>query len=140
MNHRRCRPEAVAGTHQRHGFERLCCMTARQAPQGTVYLLCFGDHPYRHAKHYLGFTTDLDARLAAHAAGRGARLLEVITAAGITFTLARTWQGTRSLERKLKNQHNSCRLCPICQAARRAAPAPPGGHAQRPGVSPRPSQ
>ncbi|MDQ6616059.1 MAG: endonuclease [Actinomycetota bacterium] len=99
-----------------------------QGPQGTVYLLCFQDS-YRHAHHYLGFTTDLDARLAAHAAGRGARLLEVITTAGIGFTLVRTWQGTRSLERQLKNRHNSSRLCPICQAARRAGRTRPAGAA-----------
>ncbi|MBB5085041.1 putative GIY-YIG superfamily endonuclease [Nonomuraea endophytica] len=31
---------------------------------GTVYLLHFAQ-PYRHARHYLGWTTDLQARLAA---------------------------------------------------------------------------
>ena len=92
-----------------------------RGPQGTVYLLHF-DRPYRHAHHYLGFTTDLNSRLADHASGRGARLMEVITAAGIGFTLARTWQGTRGLERQLKNRHNSSHLCPICRAAKRAAP------------------
>ncbi len=39
---------------------------------------------------------DLPARLEAHGAGRGARLMEVIKAAGIGFTLARTWPGTKS--------------------------------------------
>jgi len=80
---------------------------------GTVYLIHF-DKPYRHARHYLGYTGDLDARLAAHARGRGARLMEVITKAGITWQLARTWEGARSLERRLKRQKNSPRLCPIC--------------------------
>lgn len=93
---------------------------ASRGPQGTVYLLHF-QRPYRHARHYLGITTDLNARLADHAAGRGARLMEVISAAGIGFTLARTWQGTRALERQLKNRHNSGRLCPICRAEQRAA-------------------
>ena len=92
-----------------------------ERPQGaTVYLLHF-ERPYHHAKHYLHVTSDLAGRLADHAAGRGARLMEVITAAGIGFTLARTWDGTRRLERQLKNRHNSCRLCPICRAAKRAA-------------------
>jgi hypothetical protein len=50
--------------------------------------------------------------------------MEVISAAGIGFTLARTWQGTRALERQLKNRHNSGRLCPICRAEQRAAPRP----------------
>lgn len=79
----------------------------------TVYLLHF-DIPYKHAKHYLGYTRNLDLRIEAHRKGNGAHLIKVISQAGITFTLARTWQGNRSLERKLKNQHNSPRLCPIC--------------------------
>lgn len=80
---------------------------------GTVYLLHF-DRPYRHARHYRGWTTDLDARLAEHAAGRGARLVAVIAAAGIGFTLARTWPGTRSRERQLKRQGGAARNCPLC--------------------------
>jgi predicted GIY-YIG superfamily endonuclease len=39
-----------------------------------VYLVHFSE-PYRHAGHYTGWTADLDARLAEHNAGRGARLL-----------------------------------------------------------------
>ena len=88
---------------------------------GIVYLLCFSA-PYRHARHYLGFATDLEARLAEHRAGRGARLIQVITAAGIDFTVARTWEGDRSLERRLKNGHNTpARLCPRCKERSRSA-------------------
>ncbi len=79
----------------------------------TVYLIHF-DKPYRHAQHYLGYTNDLDARLAAHASGNGARLMEVVANAGITWRLAQTWAGGRELERRLKRQKNSPRLCPIC--------------------------
>jgi predicted GIY-YIG superfamily endonuclease len=79
----------------------------------TIYLLHFSE-PYRHAKHYIGFTKDLPARLEAHASGKGARLLEVITDAGLTFKLARTWQGTRKTERSLKNRKAAPRLCPLC--------------------------
>ncbi len=54
-------------------------------------------------------------RLGEHAAGRGARLVEVITQAGISFRLARTWPGvTRARERQLKNQGGASRRCPIC--------------------------
>ncbi len=60
---------------------------------GTVYLLHF-QRPYRHARHYLGWASDLPARLAEHAAGRGARLLAVIQAAGIGWTLASPHPGT----------------------------------------------
>ena len=41
---------------------------------GTVYLLHF-DQPYKHARHYVGWTArNVRCRLAEHAAGRGARL------------------------------------------------------------------
>jgi len=79
-----------------------------------VYLLHF-DRPYRHARHYLGYAADLDARLKRHKAGNGARLLQVVMDTGISWVLARTWPGGRDVERKLKRQKNSPRLCPICR-------------------------
>lgn len=85
---------------------------------GTVYLLHF-DRPYKHARHYLGYTDDLDQRIEAHRNGNGARLVEVVMQAGIGFTVARTWDGDRDLERRLKNQHNGPRLCPICNKGAR---------------------
>ena len=80
----------------------------------TVYLLHF-ERRLHHAGHYLGSTDDLTRRLAEHRAGRGARLIEVITEAGIDFVLARTWQGDRNLERRLKRRKEAPRLCPLCQ-------------------------
>ncbi len=80
---------------------------------GVVYLLhC--DRPYRHARHYVGWTLDLPGRMTEHASGRGARLLAVITEAGIGWQLARTWIGTRSRERQLKRQGGAARHCPAC--------------------------
>ena len=79
----------------------------------TVYLLHF-DEPYKHARHYLGYAEDLEARLAQHRAGQAARLTQVIKEAGITFTLVRTWEGGRDLERQLKRWHDSPALCPLC--------------------------
>lgn len=81
---------------------------------GTVYLIHF-QKPYKHAKHYLGYSSNLDDRLDAHRKGNGARLMEVVGNEGIDWVLARTWKGGRGLERKLKNQKNSPRLCPICR-------------------------
>src|SRR5829696_7334042 len=73
-------------------------------PLGTVYLFHF-DQRYEHAGHYTGWAEDLDHRVAEHLAGRGARLIEVISQAGIGFRLARTWPGvTRARERQLKRQ------------------------------------
>jgi predicted GIY-YIG superfamily endonuclease len=85
---------------------------------GTIYLLHF-DRAYRHARHYTGWTTDLDARLADHICGQGARLIEVIEQAGIGWTLARTWIGPRARERALKRQGGASRHCPLCIADRR---------------------
>jgi predicted GIY-YIG superfamily endonuclease len=88
-------------------------------PRSAEYLLHF-ERPYKHARHYLGFAEDLERRLELHRAGRGARLVEVVVAAGIGFQLVRTWDGDGTLERALKNRHNApARLCPLCQAERR---------------------
>jgi predicted GIY-YIG superfamily endonuclease len=102
---------------------------------GTVYLIHL-DEPYKHARHYLGWTSDLDARLEAHQEGRGARLMEVVKSAGITWRLARTWPGSRDRERAIKNRHEAPRLCPECSpvprpvtAGRSAGQAGPGRRA-----------
>jgi predicted GIY-YIG superfamily endonuclease len=78
-----------------------------------VYLLHFNE-PYHHARHYLGSADDLDERIRQHQAGTGARLTQVIREHDIGFTLARTWEGGRNEERKLKRRHNSPKLCPLC--------------------------
>src|SRR6266498_3788594 len=101
------------------------------APRGTVYLLHF-DQRYEHAGHYTGWADDLDQRLAAHQRGAGARLVEVITQAGIGFRLARIWPGaSRARERSLKNSGGASRYCPICQDERKAR-----GEFRRPGREP----
>ena len=82
--------------------------------KGTVYLICF-NKPYRHAKHYLGFSENLDKRITDHLCGMGAQLMEVVTQAGIEWKVARTWPGAdRSFERRLKNGKNAPQICPIC--------------------------
>jgi phosphoglycolate phosphatase-like HAD superfamily hydrolase len=86
--------------------------------QGTVYLLHF-TVPYRRARHYMGWTESLPARLALHTEGRGARLVEVVIRHGIGFVLARTWTGDRFLERKPKGRRMAPRYCSICRAGRR---------------------
>ena len=88
--------------------------------QGTIYLLHF-DRPYRHARHYTGWTeaAEIERRIEAHRAGRGARLLAVIRGVPISFVVARTWQGDRHRERRLKAQGGASRRCPICRQAAR---------------------
>lgn len=78
-----------------------------------IYLLHF-DRKLHHAQHYLGYAHDVDARVEHHRNGTGARLTQVIKDAGISFVVARTWQGGRDVERRLKNQKHAPRLCPIC--------------------------
>jgi predicted GIY-YIG superfamily endonuclease len=80
---------------------------------GVIYMLCFSQ-PYRHARHYVGWTEDLLDRLDTHAKGQGARLVEVITQAGIGFTLVRICEGTRRTERAIKNAGGAVRYCPVC--------------------------
>ena len=90
-------------------------MTAPAGATGTIYLLHF-DQPYQHARHYTGWTQtgNLAARLSQHTKGHGARLIAVITQAGIGFVLARTIPGDRHKERAIKNAGGAVRYCPIC--------------------------
>lgn len=89
----------------------------RRNVPGTIYLLHF-DKPFWHAKHYLGWTEgdSLDERLDKHRKGQGSKLMAAVSGAGIDFSIARLWAGTRNDERKLKNGKNAGkRLCPICR-------------------------
>jgi hypothetical protein len=63
------------------------------------------------------WTHDLPARLVDHAAGRGARIMQVVGEAGIGWQLARIWTGTRTRERSLKRSGGAARRCPVCQLA-----------------------
>jgi hypothetical protein len=63
----------------------------------------------------------LKQRLNAHFAGNSAKLIHAVSVKGIRFQCVRLWiGGDRALERRLKNQHNGPKLCPICQ--KRVAP------------------
>jgi len=86
---------------------------------GVVYLLHF-HRPYRHAGHYIGWSRFLEKRLRHHERGTGARLMAAVSRAGITYTVARTWEGRdRNFERKLKNRKRAADLCPICRENRK---------------------
>jgi len=89
---------------------------------GVIYLLHFdrpiGDlaNPRGFAGHYT-WTLNLPGRLQDHAAGRGARLMQVVGEQGIGWQLARIWPGTRTRERSLKRSGGAARRCPVCQVA-----------------------
>lgn len=79
-------------------------------------------------QHYIGSADDIDARLAAHRAtyidgngkkvGEGAKMLGHCNMRGIGYEIVRVWEckpkAKRKLERRLKDLHNSPKLCPIC--------------------------
>ena len=99
-----------------------------------MYLLHF-DQPYKHARHYVGWTArNVKRRLAEHEAGRGARLLAVVREAGIGWQLARMWPGSRARERQIKRQGGHARKCPLCGVtARGACRATPTGRCRAAG-------
>lgn len=84
-------------------------------PKPYLYLLHFA-RPFHHAKHYLGLAGDVSSRMAEHVAGRGARIMEAVTAAGIEWEVAAIGRGTRLVERRLKLNKYAPRICPICRA------------------------
>lgn len=79
---------------------------------GYIYLIHFYT-PIEHARHYLGWTRDLNQRLTRHAAGNGARLMQVAKARGVNWCVKQAWIGDRHLERQLK-LHSHTRLCLVC--------------------------
>lgn len=81
----------------------------------AVYLLHF-DTPYKHARHYLGYSSNVERRLAEHQGGHGVPLTRAAVQAQISLQLARLWEdGDRTLEKRLRNRKKNPRLCPICQ-------------------------
>lgn len=87
-------------------------------PKGTVYLLHF-DTPFRHARHYIGFSADVDNRLEEQLRGNGAKLVRAAIAAGISIRLAAEFPGkSLRFEIFLKNRGGAAKWCPICKLLR----------------------
>lgn len=59
------------------------------------------------AKFYIGWTDDVDARLAEHRAGRGAKITAAAVERGIGFKVVLVIDGDRSVERAIKNKKNT---------------------------------
>lgn len=91
------------------------------------------DNKRGQAQHYLGYTKNLKQRMAAHYAGNGARLMEVVHERVIRWSLARTWSnGTHRMERQLKNHKHASRLCPICKGEKEFTAYDPAGQRGEP--------
>lgn len=89
---------------------------------GYIYLYHF-DERYPNGKrpqHYMGFARDVELRELRHLAGRGARLMQVVSEAGIGWTLVKVWVGDRYLERRLKKNGHFDRHCMICKQTKLA--------------------
>lgn len=82
---------------------------------GILYLLHFRPS-FKHAQHYLGFTSfsDVSKRVYQHLQGRGATLTSYAVKAGCKLLLVAKASGERCDERRLKRQHHRARFCPIC--------------------------
>lgn len=90
--------------------------------EGEVYLLCLsgwlGSDRHK-ARHYLGWTNDLEERIREHRRGKGSKFTQAACQRGLTIRVAEVWIGTRQLEKQLKRRHNLKHFCPICQSDRK---------------------
>ncbi len=82
-----------------------------------MYLIHF-EEPLCHARHYIGYTRlSVEQRVERHHSGDGARLLRVLDQKGIQCRVVRVWEDAdQEFERKLKNQKNAKRFCPVCSS------------------------
>jgi predicted GIY-YIG superfamily endonuclease len=81
---------------------------------GSVYLVHF-TRRYHGKQHYLGFSTNVPARVKAHRAGRGAPLLAAVSKQGIPWRVVRTWKHKDGFfEQDLKHRYALSDLCPMC--------------------------
>lgn len=81
-----------------------------------VYLIHLQENLH-HARHYLGWSpneTTFKRRLWHHKKGTGAGLLRAANERGIKWKVVRQWQDNKPRERRLHDQNNNRRLCPIC--------------------------
>src|SRR5437868_7287179 len=98
---------------------------------GEVYLFHFNaplgnlSNPRAQARHYLGFTDDLDARIKKQLAGKGAKLVAAALRQGLIFELYH-WPAPLATEKLIKRRKETHVFCPACCAAkgRRVRPLP----------------
>ena len=97
-------------------------MAVNAQTAGYVYLIHLARplgnpaNAYAQARHYCGWTYDVEARLALHRAGQGARLLAAAVARGIAFDVVRVWPAPLGFEKQVKACKSGPRLCPVCCA------------------------
>jgi predicted GIY-YIG superfamily endonuclease len=83
-----------------------------------VYLLHI-EPGYGHARHYLGYSADIESRISAHMLGEGSPLIKAAVRWGRRIYWTRVWEDTgRTWERYLKRRHNAPALCPVCSVGK----------------------
>jgi hypothetical protein len=98
---------------------------------GEVYLFHFNaplgnlSNPRAQARHYLGFTDDLDSRIKKQLAGKGAKLVAAAIARGLIFELYH-WPAPLATEKLIKARKQTSVYCPACcaSAGRKVRPLP----------------
>lgn len=98
---------------------------------GCVYLLHITP-PLGHARHYVGYTDDVEPsrRLAKHAKGQGSKMLRAAVSSGRVLSVVHHWPGaTRRFEAYLKRRADTPSWCPACvdlpaKRRRRSVPGP----------------
>lgn len=79
-----------------------------------VYLLHF-TKPFGRARHYIGWSPDINRRVSRHKEGKGAKFTMGALRHGADLLLVRIWPGgDRRLEWKLKHIGTHQTLCPLC--------------------------
>ncbi|WP_298981528.1 hypothetical protein [uncultured Roseibium sp.] len=94
----------------------------------TVYVLHFSK-PYKHARHYIGYTPDASAarRVQEHISGsvKGNPLVKAAIDNGATVTLAHEFPGaSREFERWLKDRRDVGSWCHCCGIKSKPLPDP----------------
>lgn len=96
--------------------------TAQNSPgEKCIYLIHFSFFR-AHARHYLGSSRGLMARLAAHANGRGSRITRALWEDGEDWQLAALYvprnpqADIRQIEANAKKRHSGGDYCPLCHA------------------------
>ncbi len=91
-------------------------------PVAWSYVLHF-DAPLAHARHYIGATLDLRARLIRHATGNGCRITRALAQAGIEWRLGGVFQVSPvalwEAEKQAKRRHQGAELCDLCDGKAR---------------------
>lgn len=116
---RRADEERIRADLVASGAEDAAAGSLFPSPEGTIYLLHF-DRPLAHARHYIGWTEDLERRLEKHARDGGAAIVRAAINEGIGIVLAATFVGTKRDEGRLKDRGGARRICPVCRGS--AAP------------------